>query len=357
MKRVSHRELAVASLARQMLLERQSVPVATAVRRLAALQAQYSPSPYVALFSRLAGFSPAQLEGALRRGSVVKSTLMRGTLHLVSAADYPSFAVAYHQQARAEFRGKYRNAVWDEQAVHRALVEFTAVPRSTDEIRERVGELCGDVIAANDLLNCARALVPMRHVYPSGAWRQHGKFSLVAWPEHTLPPEPAATALLVRRYLAAFGPASREDLAAFTYLRYKQLDPALGTDLVRLTDPDGRELLDLPRAPRPAEDVVVPVRFLPKWDAAILSYRDRSRILPAEHASRVIVKVNGQFLASYLVDGLVAGTWTAVREGPVSTVTLTPFTAKVPAEVEREALGLSRFLEPDAADHKVIAQF
>jgi len=290
---LSDRELTVAYLARQMLLDRQDRPAGRAVQALAALQAQYSPSPYIALFARLASFQPGQLETALKRGSVVKSTLMRGTLHLVAAADYPAFAVAWRQQALNDIRGKYRNVTVDEDAIRHGLSAFVTEPRSTDEIRDVVADLCGGVLDPHDLLHYARALLPMTHVYPSGAFKQHGKFSLVGLAAD-LPVEPAATAVLVRRYLAAYGPATREDIAHFTYLKYRQLDPAVAElDVVRLSDKDGRDLIDLPRAPRPAEDVVAPVRFLAKRDAAVISHKDRTRILPAAYHERVVRKING----------------------------------------------------------------
>lgn len=355
---LSRRELTVALLARQLLLDRQDIDVVQCVRRLAALQAQYSPSPYVALFSRLASFEVAELEDALTAGTVVKSTLMRGTLHLVAAQDYPSLATAWQQQWLADLRGRYRKIHIDEERIRAGLREFTRQPRTTDEIRDRFAELGGSELATKDLLHYARALVPMRHVFPSGAWRQHGKFSMVSWPQEQLVAEPAATALLVRRYLEAFGPAAREDIAHFSGLRYRQLDPAIAElGAVRhFADPDGRELLDLPDAPRPAEEVVVPVRFLAKWDAAIISHRDRTRILPAAWHKRVVKTVNGDVLSTYLLDGQVAGTWTTTRHGDVATVVLTAFTpvpSQTQSELEREAIRMVTFVEPDAKKHEV----
>jgi hypothetical protein len=350
---LSARRLTVSFLDRQLLLARREMPAREAVRRLVALQAQYSPSPYLALFSRLASFEVAELEGALRRGTVVKATLMRATLHLVSGADYPHFAVAWRRQHLSDVRGRHKDVTVDEAAITDGIVAFTRVPRTAEEIRERVAELSRGAVRDADRLHYARALVPMRHVFPSGGWRRHQRFTVVARPADMAPPEPAATALLLRRYLAAFGPASREDMAHFTYLRYRQLDPALAAAgaVGRYTDEAGRDLYDLPRARLPREDVPTPVRFLPHWDAALLSHRDRTRILPAEWHDRVVRSVNGGLLATYLVGGRVAGLWTSERSGGTATLVLEPFTAIPPAlggEVEREALRMLRFVEPDA---------
>ncbi len=331
MRALSDRELTVSLLARQLLLERRQMPVGQAVRCLCALQAQYSPSPYLALHSRLDGFSIGDLESALRRRTVVKSTLMRGTLHLVTAADYPFFAAACHPQLSAGIRTSNRAAEPLEKQIVTGLAEFTAVPRTTDEIRQRVQDLSGGAVKRQWLLDYARLMVPMVHLAPSGLWQRHGKFSLVAWRDG-LEPEPAATALLVRRYLAAFGPASREDVAAFTWLRY-----------------------DLPRGPLPPEDVLVPPRLLARFDAAVLSHRDRTRILPAGIRDEVMEMMGGN-LMPYLVDGLVAGRWSYRQQRDRAVLTLRPFVptgGSLPADLEAEAHRMLSFVAPDAHDRQV----
>ncbi len=356
MRALTDRELTVSLLARQLLLERRQMPVGQAVRCLCALQAQYSPSPYLALHSRLDGFSIGDLESALRRRTVVKSTLMRGTLHLVTAADYPFFAAACHPQLSAGIRTSNRAAEPLEKQIVTGLAEFTAVPRTTDEIRQRVQDLSGGAVKRQWLLDYARLMVPMVHLAPSGLWQRHGKFSLVAWRDG-LEPEPAATALLVRRYLAAFGPASREDVAAFTWLRYRQIDPALAElePLRRFTDSRGRELYDLPRGPLPPEDVLVPPRLLARFDAAVLSHRDRTRILPAGIRDEVMEMMGGN-LMPYLVDGLVAGRWAYRQQRDRAVLTLRPFVptgGSLPADLEAEAHRMLSFVAPDAHDRQV----
>jgi hypothetical protein len=361
-RRLSDRQLTLSLLSRQLLLRRQALSVPRAVERLAALQAQYSPSPYLALYARVRDFQIPMLERALARRLVVKSTLMRGTLHLVSAGDYPHLAAAWRRQWLTDLRGRHRDAGLDEDDLAARLIEYGRQPRTTDEIREKVNEFSGGRVRDGDLLHYARALVPFAHVPPSGHWRQHGQPSLVAWPE-PLVDEPAATARLVVRYLAAFGPATREDLAQFSYLRYRQLDPALATlePLRRFRDERDRVLLDLPRLPIPDERTPVPVRLLPKWDAALLSHADRTRILPAAYHGTVVRTINGEVLATYLIDGMVAGVWSTQRKAGHATLTLRPFRSAqngTPggaggAELEKEAAAVLAFCEPDARSAEV----
>lgn len=364
---LTDRELTVSLLARQLLLERRRLPAAQAVRRLVALQAQYSLSPYLALHARVDGFEVAELERALRRGSVVKSTLMRGTLHLVHAADYPAYASAWGLQARRQLRGKEPELERDEAAIVAALADFLREPRTTDEIRARTRELAGDRIRDDsNPLNYARLSLPLVHVPPSGMWRRHGKFSLVEW-EHSAPGRGRApvaedhrvgTVELVRNYLAAFGPATREDVAAFTWLRFHQIDPALAEIAPRhLTDARGRDLLDLPRAPLPREDVATPVRFLPKWDAALISHRDRTRIVPGGFHSELFGARNGEVPPAYLVDGQVAGTWRDHLRDGVATLELRSLIGHdadaLPPDLEPEAERLLALLHPGAERRRV----
>lgn len=360
---ITDRELMLSLLARQLLLERRAgLSAADAVRRLVALQAQYSPSPYLALHARLDGFEVADLERALRRGTVLKSTLMRGTLHLVHRAAYPGYASAWGWQAGRMLTGREPALEAERPRIVAALADYLQTPRTTDEIRARTQELTGGVRQEHDLLDYARLALPLVHVPPSGLWRRHGKFSLVAWDGPPVAADPLpGTVELVRDYLAAFGPATREDVAAFTWLRYHQLDPALERlePLRRFTDPRGRELLDLPRMPLPREDAVAPpVRFLPKWDAALISHRDRSRIIPFGLQDHVFLRREGDFARTYLVDGAVAGTWRdRVDEDGTAVLALTSLIGDdrdaLPPELEPEAERLLGLLHPDTSRRRV----
>ena len=355
---LTERELTVALLARQLLLARAELPVAQAVQQLAALQAQYSPSPYIALHARLAGFQHDDLEAALRERSVVKATLMRGTLHLVAATDYGAFAGAWHRQSRATMRGRTPAATPQEGSVLAALAAFTAEARSTDQIRAKVREFTAGTVPDPLLLDYARIMLPLIHVPPSGFWRHHGKPAMTIWPE-PLPEDPAATALLVRRYLAAFGPATREDIAHFTYLRYRQIDPALAAlaPLRRFTNAQGRDLFDLADTPLPDEDQPLPVRFLARWDAAIISHKDRTRILPDAFQAHLTPTPNGMILSSYLIDGKVAGIWSHDQQEETATLTLQPFGSQQESSslaLEAEGDRLLAFLAPTAEKRQIV---
>ena len=258
---LSLRELNRALLARQLLLQRTRLSVPRAIERVGALQGQWSPAPYVALWTRLEGFQIAQLERALAAKRVVKATLMRATLHLVSSADYPVYAAA--------------------------LV---------------------DARPAYSFMHPGRV-----HLPPSGTYSFHRGASFVAFEEWVgaapkVPREPMRH--LLRRYLAAFGPATIDDMASWMGVRTPAIRAVLDEAPRTFRDEAGRLLYDVPRAPLPAEDTPAPVRLLPKWDSALLAYSppERARILPERYRARVIGK-NGDVAQTILVDGFVAGTW------------------------------------------------
>lgn len=346
-------ELNRALLARQLLLERARArfPISRAVERLCALQAQYSPSPYVALWSRLEGFRKEQLTRALERRQVVKATLMRVTLHVVSGRDFPYFAAAWLPGARAGIPRVPREMV--EKLARRVHEAASQRPHTHEEL----AQLVGDELGARWRV---RSLVPLVHVPPSGTWRFHGRPQLVAmepWLDTALPDARAGAERLARRYLAAFGPASRADLLRFAGLRAGDLAQGLDAlePLRRFRSEEGKELLDLRRAPLPAAGTPAPVRFLARWDAALLAHDDRTRILPRDlHAT--VFRKNADVLPTFLVDGLVAGTWSIERTKSKATLRLEPFAPLPPAhwrELVEEGERLVRFVEDGAASHAV----
>ena len=335
---LTQRELNRATLARQMLLGRARVPVPRAVERLGAMQAQSAKAPYVGLWSRLEGFRREQLTRAYERKRVVRSTLFRVTIQLVSAADHPSFAAVMHRRWRDEFRNwKLPAEEWATRIVRLAeRGPFTyaeanaAVPELPDRYRWRV-----------------RCLTPLVHVPPAGTWGNHRIHVTTA--ERWLGPaevDPtAASALLVARYLAGYGPASKADLLRFAGLRAGDVNAGLEElepRLVQLEAEDGRTLFDLRRAKRPAAETPAPVRFLPEWDHLILGFDDRTRVLPPEYAPAVIKK-NGDVLPTFLVGGMVAGTW-SYEDGKVKTEPLAPLPRAVRRELEDEGSRLAAFL-------------
>jgi DNA glycosylase AlkZ-like len=289
---LSLRELNRALLERQLLLERRKLSVPRAVERLCALQAQYSLSPYIALWTRVADFRKEQLTRALEQRRVVKSSLFRGTLHITSARDYPYFAAAW-------------------------------LPRT-------------------------RTLTPLVHLPPSGTWRFHGRPELLAmqtWLDVDLPTREEGAVHLVRSYLAAFGPATQDDLLRFAGVRVGDVRPGLERlELRRFRDEKGHVLLDLPRAPVPDGQTTAPVRFLPKWDSALLAYAtpERTRILP-EQFRRTVIKPNGDVAPTVLVDGFVAARWDIDRKGRLKIEPLRRLTKDERAEVNEEGERLREF--------------
>jgi hypothetical protein len=344
------RELNRATLARQLLLERQRLPVVDAVERLCALQGQWSPSPYIALWSRVDGFAREELTHGLEHRALVKATLMRITLHVLSARDFLALAPIWRAQR------------WEEFARRRGDPDAIAGPiRAAILERPRThAELYREFPDAYDWRT--RSLLALVHLPPSGTWRYHGPTHLADAEQSLGRPlgDPAAgAALLVERYLSAFGPASQSDLLRFAGLRVKDVKPGLESlepRLVRYGSEDGRVLLDLDGAPLPPADAPAPVRFLPKWDSTILAYDRRARILPQAYA-KVVIRKNGDVIPTFLVDGLIAGRWEVARAGKRATITVTPF-ARLPQAVRREtaeeAERLVRWIEDDAASFGVV---
>jgi hypothetical protein len=345
------RELNRATLARQLLLRRQRLPVPRALERIAGLQAQKVTSPYLALLARLDGFGHDALTRALEARRVVKATLMRGTLHLVSADDYlslsralqPTLEVLWRRYAPDADRADYGRVV-------QATLEFAAQPRTGPELRDFVGGLLGvEPTAAENVWWRIRTNAPLLRLPPDGVWAG-GPGVWVGTAESWLGRAPtddpdAASDLLVRRYLAAFGPARVADLCQWSGLpaapvraALARLDPELRT----FRDERGRELLDLRRAPIPGSDTPAPVRLLAMWDSTLLAYEERTRVMPEEYR-KVVIDKRGDVAQTIFVDGWVAGTWhvdgTRVRLEPFA-----PLPRNARREAEDEAARVERFL-------------
>jgi len=300
------RELNRALLARQLLLERARTPIPKALERIAGIQAQYAPSMYIGLWSRLDGFERGQLTRALERRSVVQGTMMRATIHLVSKADYWPLTVGIRASRTAWWERTHPNASPKTmKAAARKLRRFLADgPRRRREVEEQLGR---------DLALGVGAYVDIVRAPPSGTWEQR-RADLYAVAEDWVGPESSqpedGLALLVRRYLAGFGPAYKADIADFAGVPITRITQVLERlELRRFRDEDGKELLDVQRAPLPDPDTPAPPRFLPVWDATLLVHARRTQILPEEYRSQVFNVKTPHSVHTFLVDGQVAGTW------------------------------------------------
>lgn len=302
------------------------------------MQSQSARAPYIGLWSRLDGFRREDLTRAYEQRKVVRATLFRVTIQLASARDHPAFAAVMHSRWRDEFDNWGLPA---EKLAARLHAMAEAGPFTYAEANRAMPEL------PERLQWRVRCLTPLVHVPPAGIWGNVRVRVTTAerWLGHRFPDSRAAATLLVRRYLAAYGPASRADLLRFAGLRVKDVSAgfeALESQLMVFEAEDGRVLFDLRRAPRPPADTPAPVRFLPEWDQLILAYDERRRILPAEVHSTVIRK-NGDVRPTFLVDGVVAGLWNW-KDGKVQLDPFAPLPRPARRELDDEARRLAAFL-------------
>jgi winged helix DNA-binding protein len=334
------RELNRSLLARQLLLGRASTPIPRAIERIGGLQTQYAPSGYVGLWSRVADLDRVALTSALERKNVVQGTVMRATIHMVSRGDYPLMSRGVRDARRAWWVRAARADSRSMAALARRLRSLLADgPR-------RGGELVAALGIDTGTWNGLGLWVDLVRVPPSGTWERR-RADLYATADSWLGTSDVTgedgVDLLVRRYLAAFGPASAKDVASWTGLS----GPALAAAFARIPlrtfrDERGGELLDVRRAPLPDPETPAPVRFLPTWDATLLVHARRTQILPESYRPRVFNTKTPHSVATFLVDGQVAGTW-AVDGGGVRTAPFERLPARIRREVDDEAERLTAF--------------
>lgn len=347
--RLTPRRLNRSTLDRQLLLRREPLGAADAVRRVVALQAQQPASPYIALWNRLAGFDPADLDTAFADRVVVKSTLVRITLHAVHAGDWPAFHNAMVPSLRGArlYDRRFRScgiSVADVDALLPHLAAFTAHPRTGAEIQDMLHARLGERQEA--VWRALRSFAPVHHAPTGGPWSYGVSPSFVA-AAGALDPgcHDASVRSLVLRYLQGFGPASARDIAQFTLLTSPVVRKAiegLDGEIERLAGPDGTTLFDVPAGPLPPEDTVARPRLLPMWDSVLLAYADRSRVIPPEYRT-VVTRRNGDVLPTLLVDGYVAGVWRPVESG-IEATAFHPLDDDAWAGLAEEAGALVAFL-------------
>lgn len=354
---LSPRALGRATLERQLLLRRSVMSAKDAVRHLVGLQAQNTKPPYYQLLARLEGFEPGELAGLMESREVVRIVTLRSTLHTHTADDALTLRPLVQEARDRELRifrkglaGVDLDLLRD---LGRAYVEQS--PRTPKEIREHLLVRWPDA-DPQALSTAVRCLLPLVQVTPRGVWGQSGQVALTT-AEHWLgrpsvpAPSPDGTVL---RYLAAFGPASVQDMQAWAGLtRMREVFDRLRPRLVTFRDEEGVELFDLPDAPRPAEDTPAPPRFLPEFDNVLLGHADRTRVIPPPFKGRN--GVGNQAYGSVLVDGFFAAVWRldAGGRGAPTTVTvqeLRPLTSAERDEVTEEAVALLSVMTKAATD-------
>jgi Winged helix DNA-binding domain len=311
---LSERELNRAALARQLLLERVRMPLPRVLEAVAGLQAQYAPSMYVGLWSRVEGFTRPALTAALENRTVIQATLMRATIHLVSAADYWPCAHAVRGVQRSRWLATQRGLVTEQDMTLAATQLATALsegPLRRAQIDSLIGrERAGGVGLWVDLVR----------VPPSGTWERR-RADLYGLASSWLPESPATTPggggradraveHVVTRYLGGFGPATAAEVADWAGLPIAQVTPVLRRlTLCHFETTDGQQLFDLAGAPLPDPATAAPVRFLPVWEAVLLVHARGTGVVAEEHRRILFTSKNPHSVNTFLVDGRVAGTW------------------------------------------------
>jgi hypothetical protein len=336
---LTQRELNRALLERQFLLARKRLTLPRALERIGGIQAQYAPSMYIGLWSRLGGLERERLTRALERRTVIQGTLLRSTIHLVSARDYWPFAIAIRAARRESWlRAHSEGAPEIAAAAVRLRRRLADGPRSRAELIESL---------STSVFNGAGLWLDLVRVPPSGTWDRR-RADVYATAESWVGPaagmeQAEGIDLLVTRYLGGFGPARPADVADWAGLPVRPISSALERrTLRRFRDEQGRLLVDLPRAPLPDPGTRAPVRFLPTWDATLLTHARDTGILPEHYRPLVFSIKNPQSVGTFLVDGAVAGSWKYERDR----IRLSPFarlSRKARRELEEEADWLAAF--------------
>ncbi|RKH62480.1 winged helix DNA-binding domain-containing protein [Corallococcus aberystwythensis] len=354
---LSQQALNRALLARQLLLTREKMTVPRAIEHLVGLQAQLARPPYLALWSRLQGFQRDSLTKLALKRELARGTMMRGTLHLMTAKDYLRYRGLFQPLLAAALRSvlKERATALDLPALLATAKPFLEEqPRTFEEVRAHLlkHHVGGDERAMGF---ATRMMLPLVQVPEEGlewGWPGNSGFTLAeSWLGEKLSTDDDVSPLVLR-YLAAFGPATVADMQSWSGIKpLKDTFEKVRGKLVEFRDEKKRVLFDLPKAPRPPEDTPAPVRFLPDFDNLILSHADRTRVVPEEHRPLLSTK-NLRVLNVFLVDGRTAGTWTTERKKGAATLVCNafdPLKKPVRDALVQEGEDLLRFSDPDAA--------
>jgi len=342
---LSTRELNRALLARQLLLERSDLKLPHALEAVGGLQTQYAPSGYVGLWSRLRNFQRSSLTDALVTREAVQGTLMRSTIHTVSAADYPVLIAGVRSGRREWWLRVVRHQVDGldmDTAVAILRERLKQGPARTAELRALLASHGMPPIAWSG----AGLWLEMVRVPPSGTWERRlaDLYGLAEdWVRMRRVTEADGTEHLVRRYLGGFGPAPLADIAGWAGIQPAKIQPALERmRLRRFRDSAGRALFDLPRAPLPGADARAPVRFLGTFEALTMIHARRTQVMPEKYRRIVFNTKTPHSMPVFLIDGAVAGTW-RFEGARVHIKPFEPLPRLVRREVDDEAKALAAF--------------
>jgi hypothetical protein len=349
-----------ATLARQLLLERASMSPYDAIGHLVGLQAQTATSWYLTLWSRLRDFDPAATGRLLEDRRILRSWFMRATIHTVTDADAPTLRAFTQPTIERSVRGKWAEALAgiNLAEMERAIRSLVATPRTPGELVAHLAEHWPGGPDALTMTNAAKAIVPLVQVPPRGVWGRSGMVRFAALDDWLGRPVPRRVdpAPVVRRYLAAYGPASVADAQTWSGVtRLREVFEHLRGELVAFRDPSGRELFDLPDAPRPDPATPAPPRFLADYDNLLLSHADRSRFT-GEGAREALTYRSGPIPGALLVDGRMVGAWHLRTDGPRTTVVIgvaRPLAPDDEAAVRSEADAMLEFSRPRSMNRAV----
>lgn len=352
---LSPRALNRAFLQRQMLLQRRDLPAEGTIEHLVGMQAQEPQAPYIGLWARIERFRPEELSGLIADHRAVRTGLMRSTIHIVSACDcatlWPLMAPVLARNFRGSQFSKAIAGVDIDELLRYGRELIAQQPRT----RAELGPLLADRWPGFDpvsLANAVSLLTPIVQVPPRGLWRQSGQArwtTAEAWLARELGENPSLSEVILR-YLAAFGPATVNDIQAWCGLtRLRDVTYQLKDQLHTLADENGRELLDVPDGPLPDPDTPAPPRFLASFDNAILAHHDRSRIIAPQHRPAIYTD---RLMRTFLLDGFVAGTW-RIDNDTLLIKPIAPLHKNDRSALTDEAERLLAFAAPDASRHNI----
>jgi hypothetical protein len=356
------RALNRATLERQMLLRRHPLPAAGAIEHLVGMQAQAPNAPYVGLWTRLDGFRAEELMELITERRAVRAPLMRATIHLVTASDCVTLRPVVQPVLERGFRsGSPFGRHLEGMDLDVLLATGQAILKQRPHTRAELGPLLREQWPDRDADSLAYAvtyLAPLVQVPPRGVWGSTGPAAWTSVETYLGQPvgsDPTPDAMVLR-YLAAFGPASVMDVQTWSGLtRLRSVTERLRPRLQTFRDEQGRELFDLPEAPRPDPDTPAPPRFLPEYDNVQLSHADRSRILSPSRRPPLFPG-NGGTMGTVLIDGFMRATWEITLGHGRAFLEIAPMerlSKHEIAEVTEEGARLLAFAAAGAEDYDV----